>query len=180
MEEEVNPVKEYLFDYLEKEKIQTNLSLENSSELTKKIISDCSPKISEFEGDKDENLAILETGIMHYMLTNLLIPSQRKIIVNDIELDIIVPDTRTLSSKPQNALVIFIPKNLNSKYIQDKLTEMLKIQPERKNIWLVSSKDLDVEQKTFILNQKSFANIFKEVNEFISSKNITAFKIFKN
>lgn len=179
MEEEINPVKEYLFDYLEKEKIQESLSLETSSELTKKIVLDCSSKISEFEGSNDENLAILATGIVHYMLTNLLIPSQRKISLKDIELDVIVPDTRTLSSKSEDALLICIPKILDEEYIQDRLLEIEKIQPERKNIWWVFPREINVEQKKFILTE-NFSNIFKEINEFVSSKKVTQFKIFKN
>ena len=58
MEEEIGPVKEFLFDYLEKEKIQTHLSLNNSAEIIKKIISDCYSKVLQFDGDKDENISI--------------------------------------------------------------------------------------------------------------------------
>ncbi len=179
MEEEITPVKEFIFDYLEKEKIQEKLTLENSSELTKKIVSDCSSKIAEFEGDKYENLAIFATGIIHYMLTNLLITSQRKITVKDVELDVIVPDLRTLSNKPSESLVICIPKNLDKKFLQKKLEEIKKIQPETKNIWWIFSKELDMDQKKFILTE-NFSNIFKEINEFLSTKKGTQFKIFKN
>ena len=180
MEEEISPVKEYLFEYLEKEKIQTKLSMENSTKLTRKIISNCAPKIAEFEGSSDENLAILATGVMHYMLTNLLIPSQRKIMVNNVKIDIVVPDRRTLSSKPQDTIVICISKTLDSQHIQKRLSEIQKIQPERKNIWVILPKDLNIIEKTFVITQESFANIFKELNEFVSSKKFTQFKIFKN
>ncbi len=180
MEEEISPVKEFLFDYLEKEKIQSHLSLKNSSEIIKKIISDCYSKVLQFDGDKDENTSILATGLLHYMLTNLLIPSQRKILINKFELDIVVPDIRTLSNKPQNALVIFIPKKLELKFIQNKLMEISKIQPNKGNIWIIVSKEINCEQKTIIISQESFANILNEINEFVSSKNIRQFKIFKN
>ena len=39
MEEEISPVKEFLFNYLEKAKIQSHLSLKNNAEIIKKIIS---------------------------------------------------------------------------------------------------------------------------------------------
>jgi len=61
MEEEISPVKKFLFDYLEKEKIQSHLSLKNSTEIIKKIISDCYSKVLQFDGDKDENISILVT-----------------------------------------------------------------------------------------------------------------------
>jgi len=180
MEEEINPVKEFLFNYLEKEGIQSHLSLKNSTEIIKEIISDCYSKVLQFDGDKNENTAILVTGLLHYMLTNLLIPSQRKVVINKFELDIVVPDIRTLSSKPQNALVIFIPKKIESGYIQNKIMEISKMQPNKENIWVIVPKEVNCEQKTIIISQESFANILNEINDFISSKNIRQFKIFKN
>ena len=62
----------------------------------------------------------------------------------------------------------------------ERLTELEKIQPETKNIWTVLPKEQNIRQRYFIFTQQSFANIFKDINEFVSSKNITQFKIFKN
>ena len=45
---------------------------------------------------KEEVIGILATGILHYLLTNALLNSQRKVNYQGMELDIIIPDIRTL------------------------------------------------------------------------------------
>ena len=44
-------------------------------------------------GKKDEAVGILATGILHYLLTNALLNSQRKVEYQGLELDIVIPDT---------------------------------------------------------------------------------------
>jgi len=52
-------------------------------------------------GEKEEVVGVLATGLLHYLLTNALISSQRKVTYNDNELDIVIPDTKTLEKDPK-------------------------------------------------------------------------------
>ena len=70
---------------------------------------------------------------------------------NGIEIDIIVPDLKTLEKDPKRTLLICIPKTLDIQAINEKITQMEKIQPEKENMWLVLSKNIPVGKKSFIL-----------------------------
>ncbi|MCH7561995.1 MAG: hypothetical protein IIC67_11660, partial [Thaumarchaeota archaeon] len=74
MQEEPNPVKDYLFDYLSKseERIQKLISEKKFSEIIDDVIENCYDKIIRL-GEKDESVGVLGTGLLHYLLTNALI-----------------------------------------------------------------------------------------------------------
>jgi len=107
MQEEPNPVKDYLFDYLSKndEKIQKLISDQKFSEIIDDVITNCYDKIITL-GEKDESVGILATGLLHFLLTNALLTSQRKIEYNGVEIDIVIPDLKTLEKDPKQSLII--------------------------------------------------------------------------
>ena len=135
MQEEPNPVKDYLFDYLSKadEKIQKLISDEKFSEIIEDVITNCYDRIITL-GEKDESVGVLATGLLHFLLTNALLTSQRKIEYQKIEIDIVIPDLKTLEKDPKKTLLICIPKTSEKKEIEQKLMELHKIQPEKQNI----------------------------------------------
>ena len=105
MQEEPNPVKDYLFDYFlkSKEKIEKLIIDKKFSEIIDDVIANCYDKIITL-GGKDESVGVLATGLLHYLLTNALINSQRKVEHNGIEIDIVVPDIKTLDKDPKKTL----------------------------------------------------------------------------
>lgn len=182
MEEEPNPVKDVLYENLDKigeTTIQREISRGNSAIIIEKIVSICCPKVLSMPGQAGENFGVLATSLIHYLLTNALIPSQRKIEENNIEIDIVIPDIRSLSNTPKDSLIIFIPKITNEKEIQERLTQLNQIQPFRENIWLVLEDYENPNYKTYSLKKKTFFKLIDDVNEFLSSKNKTQFKILK-
>jgi len=138
MQEESNQIKDYLFDYLSKsdKKIQKLILDKKFSEIIDDVITNCYDKIITL-GEKDESIGVLATGLLHFLLTNALLTSQRKIEYNGIEIDIVIPDLKTLEKDPKKTLLICIPKTSNRREIEQKLMELYKIQPEKKNVWLV-------------------------------------------
>ena len=70
MLDEVNPIKDYLFDYIEKSKNIENLIREKKFDIIiSEIVENCYNKIISM-GKKEEAVGILATGILHYLLTN--------------------------------------------------------------------------------------------------------------
>ena len=126
MQEEPNPIKDYLFDYLSRsdEKIQKLISNEKFSEIIEDVIANCYDKIITL-GEKDESIGVLATGLLHFLLTNALLNSQRKIEYNGIEIDIVIPDLKTLKKDPKQTLIICIPKTSNKEEIEQRLTDEL-------------------------------------------------------
>lgn len=180
MSEESNPIKDYLFDYIESKKIQELTSQSKFSELIKDILENCFDKVISM-GEKEESLAIFATGLLHYLLTNALIPSQRKIECKGVEIDIVIPNLKTLENDPNKALIIYIPKTMNVSTIKQKLDSLKKIQPNNKNIWLVLSNKLDFQNNAYIIEKKnsSFLKIIEDVGQFVNVQGQNKFKILR-
>jgi len=179
MIEQPNPVKEYLFGHIEKseEKFQLLFSQTKMAEIIDDILTNCFDKVSCMV-NKEESIGVLITGILHYMLTNALIPSQRKVRYCGIDLDIVIPDLKTLEKDPKKTLVIYIAKTLNKNTINENLKQLKNIQPENQNIWIVSSQDLGFENTYVIQKEKSsFSNIVYDIGEFVNVKGNNKFKI---
>jgi hypothetical protein len=109
MQEESNPIKEYLFDYLKSESIQKLTSQLQFAEIIDDVLENCYDKVISM-GGKEEGLGILATALLHYLLTNALLSSQRKVEYSGIQIDIIMPDLKTLEIDPKKTLIICIPK----------------------------------------------------------------------
>ena len=182
MQDEPNQVKDYLFDYLAKsdEKIQKLISDKKFSEIIDDVITNCYDKIITL-GDKDESIGVLATGLLHFLLTNALLNSQRKIEYNGIEIDIVIPDLKTLEQDPKQTLLIYIPKTTNKEEIEQKLIELYKIQPEKQNVWLVLSQKLDFENRSYIIEKdnQTFSKIIFDIAQFTNVQGQNKFKILR-
>lgn len=181
MQEEPNPVKDFLFDYIENsESIPQLISEKKFDKVIDEIIENCYDKILSM-GEKDDVVGVLATGILHYLLTNALITSQRKIEFQGIELDIVVPDTKTLEIDQKKTLLICIPKSSNTKIIEEKISQLEKIQTVKENIWVVLSENISTEKKSFVLSKENntFSKIIFEIDQFSNVGGANKFKILR-
>jgi len=115
------------------------------------------------------------------LLTNALLNSQRKIDYKGTELDIVIPDIRTLEKDAKMTLLIIIPKSSDKKVIEEKINKLTKIQPVKENIWVVLSESIDTDYKTFVLSKEnnSFSKIIFEVAQFSNVGRSNKFKILR-
>ena len=182
MQEEPNPIKDFLFDYIKKseEKIQKLTSQSKFAEIIDDVLENCYNRVISM-GEKEESLGILATGLLHYILTNALISSQRKIEYDGIQLDIIIPNLKTLEIDPKKTLIICIPKTIDKNTIEQKLEQLQKIQPIKDNIWLVITKKLDFQNKTYVVEKKnaSFSKIIYDIAQFVNVHGQNKFKILR-
>lgn len=179
MQEEPNLIKDLLFDYLKSEsKIQVWTSQLKFTEIIEDVLENFYDKVISM-GEKEVSLGILATGLLHYILTNALISSQRKIECDGIQIDIIIPNLKTLEIDPKKTLIICIPKTNNKNTIKQKLDQLEKIQPIKDNIWIVVTKKLDFQNKTYIIEKKneSFSKIIYDIGQFVNVQGDTKFKI---
>ena len=179
-----SPVKDVLYQELTKlteKKILSEISKKNSPEIINQIILKCFQKILQMSGKRDENFGILAESLMHYLLTVSLIPSQRKVSMDNLDLDIVIPDLKVLKEKPTDSLIISFPKSENIEKVNQKITEIKKmISPE--NIWLVLHTDLPVNARRYLIGTEndSFNNILEDITKFLSKRKQSKFKIFRN
>ena len=95
MQEESNPIKDYLFEYIKNStNIPELIANKKFDVIINEIIENCFDKIISMDA-KDIAVGVLATGMLHYLLTNALLNSQRKIEHMGIELDIVIPDVKT-------------------------------------------------------------------------------------
>src|SRR3989344_3219190 len=181
MQEEPNQIKDFLFDYLKKsEKRIQELTLQlKFTEIIDAVLENCYDRVISIGGK--EGLGILATGLLHYLLTNALVSSQRKIDYNGIQIDIIIPDLKTLEIDPKKTLTICIPKPIDKTIIEQKLEQLQKIQPIKDNIWLITTKKLDVQTKTYVIEKKneSFSKIIYDIGQFVNVQGQNKFKILR-
>ena len=181
MQEEPNPIKDFLFDYLKKseKRIQELVLQSKFAEIIDDVLENCYDKVILMGGE--EGLGILATGLLHYLLTNALVSSQRKIDYNGIQIDIVIPDLKTLEIDPKKTLVICIPKTIDKTIIEQKLEQLQKIQLIKDNIWLVTTKKLDFQTKTYVIEKKnaSFSKIIYDIAQFVNVQGQNKFKILR-
>ena len=181
MSDEENPVKDYLFEYIEKSNTIPKLISEKKFDIViDEIIENCYEKIILMD-KKEESVGILATGLLHYLLTNALLNSQRKVEYEGLELDIVIPDVRTLEKDAKMTLLILIPKSSDKKIIDEKISQLNEIQPNKDNIWVVLSEDIPVDSKSFILSKEnnSFSKIIFEIAQFSNVGKSNKFKILR-
>ena len=182
MQEEPNPIKDFLFDYIKKseEKIQELTSQSKFTEIIDDVLENCYDKVISM-GEKEESLGVLATGLLHYILTNALVSSQRKIEYDGIPIDIIIPNLKTLEIDPKKTLIICIPKTIDKNTIEQKLEQLQKIQSVKDNIWLVVTKKLDFQNKTYVVEKKnaSFSKIIYDIAQFVNVQGQSKFKILR-
>lgn len=178
-------IKEILYKAIsnyEEHKIVSDIAQGDSPEAIGTICGECMPILENLEGEKSEKMVSFAEGLVHYLLTVALIPSQRKVSLASVDVDVVIPDISTLSSSPQDALVIAFPKTNNSQLIKKRVTELTNIQPHKENIWFVLENELPLEVKTYKVGNSdnaSFSNIINDIIWFTSNKKQSKLKIFK-
>ena len=181
MSDEENPIKDYLFEYIEKSNTIPKLISEKKFDIViDEIIENCYEKIILMD-KKEESVGILATGLLHYLLTNALLNSQRKVEYEGLELDIVIPDVRTLEKDAKMTLLILIPKSSDKKIIDEKISQLNEIQPYKDNIWVVLSEDISIDSKSFVLSKgnNSFSKIIFEIAQFSNVGKSNKFKILR-
>lgn len=181
MEQEANPIKDYLFEYINKSKTIPHLISEKKFDaVINDVVDSCYDKILTM-GQKNDAVGVLATGLLHYLLTNSLISSQRKIEYQGQEIDIVIPDIKTLEKDPKKSLIICIPKSSNKHVIDKKLLQLEKVQPEKENIWFVLSENIETDRRSFVLEKQNntFSKIIFDVAQFINVGGASKFKILK-
>ena len=124
---ESSPIKDALYakiNNIGQEEIHQLLLKEEFSELFEKIYE---PVIHEIQSIEEyEKYGTLAESMTHYLFTEMLIPSQRKIIFENIELDIVIPNTLELQKNSNNAIIIFFV-NFKCFYLTDTGTNVHKV-----------------------------------------------------
>ena len=142
------------------------------------------------DNQTEDEYAMFGEALLHFLLTMAMIPAERKIVVDNIDIDILIPNSKNLKTDNEKALIIHFLKN-KKENINDTIRKISEIQKNKNNIWLVSSKDIESNHNTFIVSSSSlsvnddcaerpiypFSEILIKINEFLKNINYTGLKI---
>ena len=127
------------------------------------------------EGDYKTQGDVCE-ALLHFILTALSIPSDRKTAVGRIQLDIVIPSVKELKKDCSKAIVIqFIRRSSD----QSLLADAHEVQPDWLKIWAVSTLPLSFRCKAYSVSgiHPSFSSIIVDVQSFLAQKGIRGLKI---
>ena len=176
--DESNPIKDLLYQTLDSIPDNIKQISENPRSLIKEIFAKAD--IDSLGRNKTENYERFAESLMHYLLTNALIPSQRKITPAETELDIVIPDIRTMLTSSKDVIILVFPKTDDKKSIEQRLEKISIIQPNKENIWLIQKSSSGLPYKTYEIDKSdSFAKILDDIKDFTAGKTQSKFKIFK-
>jgi hypothetical protein len=117
-----------------------------------------------------------------------MIPAERKINVDGIDIDILVPNSKNLKDNNNNAIIIHFRK-YKKENLEETINNLSKIQKKLNNIWIVSSNNINLNVNTFIVSPVSYADkynkgftypfsdILIKINEFLKDINYSGLKI---
>ena len=147
------------------------------SELFEKIFE---TTINSIDGlNEYEKHGTVAESLTHYLFTEMLIPSQRKVSFKNTELDMIIPNTTELKKNSANTILVFFAKTSNIGEIKQRIHEIKKIQNLDTNIWIISKDNIQIPQVTYRTQKESFSKFLKDAQTFIKTKKIDKLNIFK-
>jgi hypothetical protein len=127
--------------------------------------SDASPQV----------MAGLCEGLLHFMLTASLLPSQRKLAIRGVEIDVVIPSARMLLHEPRNALVIQVYR---TDMDTEKISNTASVQPLIENLWVISAGKEIAGHRNYSPETSTFSRIIVDIDRFVKDKRITGLKLF--
>jgi len=178
---ESSPIKDALYaeiDRIGQDKINELLLEKEFSIIFESVFDKAINKIKE-DISEDEKFGALAESMTHYLFTEMLVPSQRKISYENVELDLVIPNTLELKKKSENVIIVYFVKTSNTTEVQNKISEIKTIQKKDDNIWVISKHLLDISQRSYATNKISFVEFLSDAQKFIETKNMNKLNIFK-
>ncbi len=128
-----------------------NSSIPKIKEILSKTIATIYEKKENIDSDYnnfEKSLSILCEAFLHFLLTLTSLPSQRKIMLNELEIDLVIPDIKTLYKDPKKTLIIKFDKDSSTIEYIKKLDNIQKI---KENIWIVSATPLQINYRNYVI-----------------------------
>jgi hypothetical protein len=187
-------IKEILYaeiNKMGKNHIRTLLSddISNSKNVISLLLDNCTNLLNKNNPLEDE-LILFAEALLHFILTVSLIPAERKISVDDVAIDVLIPNSKNLKADNDKAIIIHFFKDKDQN-IDELIAKLSKIQKNANNIWIVSSKKINnLNLHTFIISPYSsndfsdksfnypFSVILIKIDEFLKNINYSGLKIF--
>jgi hypothetical protein len=176
----VADVKEILYSVINsigREKIRSEVSSETeaaSRRYSAEIIRRCTAALG--PAASEEDVGTLCEALLHFMLTASLMPSERKVTVDGVELDVVIPSTKGLAKSPAKALVIQVIKTDSDRA---RIEQVGRVQPNHENVWTVSAKHIGLGARNYSLSSDNFqySAIIADIRAFLADRGVNSLKL---
>ena len=167
---ESSPIKDALYaniDDVGQERIHKLMLNGKFTELFEEIFEST---VNSLDGINEyEKHGTLAESLTHYLFTEMLIPSQRKISFKNTELDMIIPNIAQLKKNSNNTILIFFAKTSSIDEIKKRIQKIKMIQNSDSNIWVISKDDIQIPQITYTTKKESFSKFLKDTQTFVKT-----------
>lgn len=158
-----------------KERLKIDLTADPASSRSHilDILQEC---FLHFGEDDPVQRGIVCEALMHFLLTALSIPSERKTGIDEIKLDIVIPSVKELKRDSNRAIVVQFIKEISD---LANLVQTKTIQPNKQNIWVVSTIPVNTDCRLYSTweNPPTLAEIIIDINSFLAEKGIKGLKL---
>lgn len=169
-----------------KEKIQSDVTSDIglSRYYIQMIMGKCERRIGVTD---EEAMGSLCEALLHFMLTVCTLPSSRKVQIDNVDLDIVIPNINTLKNFPDRAIVIQISKEANEMN-EYQPRNFMQVQPNDKNLWIISKHQISKRYINYIVKLKgntkygpdvrNFSNIIYDIHKFLNQTGDKSLRFF--
>ena len=135
----------------------------------------------------DENFGAFCEALLHFMLTTRTLPSVRKVTIEKMNLDVVIPNLHALRNFPEKAIIVQIVKDSQG-ITEDQQKVIATIQPNVNNIWVVTKEPASGDyvnytaeygnEKSIIFQRRNFHDIIVDIDAFLEKTNDRSFRFF--
>lgn len=135
-------------------------------QIVEKCIKELGPQTN------DEVLGTLGEALLHFMLTASLLPSERKVSLAGMELDVVIPSIKNLTKDPSKALVIQVVKDSTLQ----RARQAEGAQPNAGNLWIISARPVETSHRNYVLRD-NYPSIISDIHAFLKDKGVSSLKM---
>ena len=138
--------------------------------------------LEQFSNRLDGNsLVTMYEILLHFMLTACTIPSQRKVKISHLSIDLIIPNLHTLLRNPSDVIVVQFIRSPIDMTTLDEILSFLKLKTEDLNMWLITTLDLKAKDTTHVINLGASkircSHIIQDIDTFLKERRDKSFRL---
>ena len=128
-----------------------------------------------------DSLITMYEILLHFMLTACTIPSQRKAHISNFTIDLIIPSLKTLSGRPNDAIIVQFIRSNQDKTTIDEILSSLKLKTENLNVWLITTMDLRSKDTIRVIKlseqETCWSHIISDIDTFLNERRDKSFRL---
>jgi hypothetical protein len=164
-----------------KHKIRSDVisNIKTADEYMKSIFNSSTEQfINKLDGNSLINIYEI---LLHFMLTACTIPSQRKVKISQLTIDLVTPNLHVFLRNPDDAITVQFIRSDKDMTTIDELLSLLKFKAEDLNMWLITTLDLHVTDTTQVINLSGSkidcSCIIRNIDSFLKERRDKSFRL---